>query len=281
MRKITTGIYTENKYPSVQLGVIVSNDGLLLIDNPIRLEDGRSWLSQVSDLGKPHYAVLLDHHPDRVVGARDLNMPLIGHQFTRQYLASRPDSFKGNTHPIGAETDRLKRITGLTRSIPDLSFKHKMKIRLGELEIEFWHKPGPTPGAIWVVNHKRKILFIGDAVTVDEPPYIGAAEIPKWLESLDFLRSSMLESHRIISSRDGVVKRNQITQMARFLRKVKLRVERLEGQSEIEAASKIAAREVLKGYKLSGTRADIAQFRLKIGFEDLHTKLYKSKDMQV
>lgn len=278
MRKITTGIYTENKYPSVQLGVIVSDDGLLLIDNPIRLEDGRSWLSQVSEYGKAHYVVLLDHHPDRVVGARDLNIPLIGHQFTRQYLASRSDSFKGNTHPIGAETDRLKRITGLTRSIPDLSFKHKMKIRLGKLEIEFWHNPGPTPGAIWVVNHKRKTLFIGDTVTVDEPPYVGAADIDGWLESLVFLRSSRLNGYRFITSRDGIIKREQINSMARFVRKVQIRVERLGELDDLEGASNNAASEVLKGYKLSGTRADIAHFRLKVGFEDLYNKMFKPED---
>ena len=277
MRKIATGIYTENKYPSVQLGVIVSDDGVLLIDNPIRLEDGRSWISQVSEFGKAHYLVLLDHHPDRVVGALDLNMPLIGHQFTRPYLASRSDSFKGNTHPIGAETDRLKRITGLTRAIPDLSFKYKMKIRLGQLEIEFWHNPGPTSGAIWVVNHKRKVLFIGDMVTVDEPPYVGAADISGWLKSLDFLRSSELEGYRIISSRDGIIKRKQINSMARFVRKLQVRVERLGRVSDLELASKIAASEILASYKLSGTRADIAQFRLKVGLEDLFNKIYTSE----
>jgi glyoxylase-like metal-dependent hydrolase (beta-lactamase superfamily II) len=278
MRKIKANVYQENRYSGVQLGVIVTNDGLLLIDSPIRLEDGRAWISQVSEFGEPYYTALLDHHPDRVVGARDLGMPIIGHRYTRQQLASKSDSFKGSAHPIGAETDRLKRITGVSRSIPDLTFLKKLRLRIGDTEIEFWHRPGPTRGAMWVVSHEHKVIFIGDAVWSDEPPYIGQANLGDWLDSLDDLRSSKLASYKIISSRDGLINRSDINSMARLVRKFQIRVERFSKKEDPEPIVEKATNELMRAYKLSDARMDIARFRVQTGFEDLYKQLFEVED---
>lgn len=278
MRKITTDTYIENKFPAVHLGLIVRGEDVLLVDSPVRLEDGRSWLGQVSEYGKPRFTVLLDYHPDRIVGARDLNMPLVAHNNTRHFLASRSDSFKGSTHPIGAETDRLKRITGVSRSIPDLSFKRRLKIRLGKGEIDLWHQPGPTPGSSWVICHDLKTIFIGDLVTVKEPPFLGESDLDRWLESLDMVREPVFKSYRLLSSRDGLVKRDDVNAMARFIRKVELRIDRVSKAKDAQAAIDRASDELLKDYKLSGTREEISRFRLRVGMDDLYRRVYEIED---
>jgi glyoxylase-like metal-dependent hydrolase (beta-lactamase superfamily II) len=275
MRKVTSDVHIENKFPAVYLGLIVVNGKTLLIDCPIRLEDGRSWMQEVLEYGEPAYTVLLDHHPDRVVGARDSIMPLVGHTLTSQIIAAKSDSFKGSAHPIGAETDRLKRVTGVSRSIPNLTFSDKMTIRLSGGEIEVWHRPGPMEGSIWVVFHRQEVLFIGDAVMVDEPPFIGESNIPAWLETLDDLRSEEFRSYHLISSRQGKVDREEINTMARFLRKVQLRMEHLEGMDDPEAGFDKYAQELLDDFPLSGPRHDRAYLRLRVGFEDLYQKLYQ------
>lgn len=278
MRKIKKNVFLENRFSGVQLGLIVTDDGLLLIDSPIRLEDGRAWINQVSEFGEPHYTVLLDHHPDRVVGARDLGMPIIGHRYTREHLGSKSDSFKGSAHPIGAETDRLKRITGVSRSIPDLTFLRKLKVRMGGSEIEVWHRPGPTPGASWVVSHEYKVVFIGDAVWISEPPYIGQANLGNWLTSLDKLRSAKLNSYQLISSREGPIKRDDINEMARLVRKFQIRVERFSKKEDPEPIIEKATDEIMRGFKLNDNRADVALFRVRTGFDDLYKQLFEVEE---
>jgi glyoxylase-like metal-dependent hydrolase (beta-lactamase superfamily II) len=269
MKKIMTDVYMENKFSGVQLGLIVTDDGVLLIDSPIRLEEGRAWLSRVAEFGIPTYTALLDHHPDRVVGARDLGTPIIGHRYTRQHLASKSDSFKGSAHPIGAETDRLKRITGVSRAIPDLTFLQKLKIRMGNSEVEFWHQPGPTRGAMWVVFHKRKVVFIGDTVWEN---------LADWLTSLDMLRSLDFNSYRFISSRDGLIKREDINSMARLVRKFQVRVERFNETDDPEPVIAKATDEIISSYKLSENNEEIARFRIQTGFEDLYHQLHEVED---
>jgi len=277
MRKIASDVYIENKFPAVYLGLIVIDGKTLLIDSPIRLEDGRAWLQQVAEYGEPRYTVLLDHHPDRVIGARDSQMPLVGHTITSQIMGTKSDSFKGSAHSIGAETDRLKRVTGVSRSIPNLTFSDKMTIRLGGGEIEVWHRPGPMEGSIWVVFHKREVIFIGDAVTVDEPPFVGDANIPTWLETLDDLRSSDLRSYHLISSRDGEIDRVEINAMARFLRKVQLRIGRLQDSDVQDAGFDKIATELLSDFSLFGSRNDRAHLRLRVGLDNQYQKLYKAE----
>jgi glyoxylase-like metal-dependent hydrolase (beta-lactamase superfamily II) len=274
MRRVTHGVYIENRYPALHLGLVVVNGKVLLVDNPVRLEDGRAWLHQAAEYGKPLYTVLLDHHPDRVVGARDLVIPIVGHQVTSQILAAKSDSFKGNTHPIGAETDRLKRVTGVSRAIPNLTFTDQMTIRMSGVEIELLHCPGPTHGSIWVVLHNAKAIFIGDAVTVSEPPFLGEADTESWLNTLDELRVSRYRSYHLISSRDGLIGREEINAMARLIRKVQVRIERLAVVEEIEGVVASIAEELLSDYQLTGARKDRALLRLQVGMEDLYHKTY-------
>lgn len=278
MREIAPNVYLENKYPAIHLGLVVSNQTLLLVDSPIKLEDGRSWLIRISEFGKPRYLVMMDHHPDRVVGARDLNICLIGHQLTSQVLAGKPDSFKGSAHPIGAETDRLKRVTGLSRSIPDLSFSSRMKIRMGKTKIELLHQPGPTMGAIWVVVPEHGVVFIGDAVMAKEPPYLGDSHISHWIASLDELRSTRFQSYTMVSSRDGVITREDINTMARFLRKVSTRLDRLADASDLEASLDNYTEELIADFPVPSARLERARLRLRVGLEDLYRALHRVEE---
>jgi cyclase len=216
MREIVRGVLVEDKYPGVIVGAIASQDGALMVDCPIRVEDAREWVSRLSDFGRPRYLALLDAYPDRVLGARAIDVPSIAHDETRLAMAAWPDTFKGGAHPIGAEADRLKRITGVTKAVPEVSFSDELEVYLGERLVEFWHRPGPMAGSIWVVLHDAGVAFIGDTVSVSEPPYLGEADIEAWLETLDDLRG--LSGYKLISSHDGLIRGSDLNVMHPDLR---------------------------------------------------------------
>ena len=44
MREIVQGVFLEDRYPGVILGAVAADGGGLLIDTPLRIEDGREWL---------------------------------------------------------------------------------------------------------------------------------------------------------------------------------------------------------------------------------------------
>ena len=274
MRRIAPNVYLETKYPGVQLGAVVTDDGLFLIDSPARADDGRDWLVALSEYGKPRYLALLDSHPDRVLGARIFDFPIVAHDWTLETMSNWTDSFKGSARPIGAEVDSLKRITSVRKAVPELAFSDQMVIHLGDRPINLLHRPGPTPGSIWVVFPEAKVAFIGDAVTVAEPPFLGEADIEYWLTSLDDLRKGRMRSYKLISSRDGPIKPENINDMARFLRKIPWRLERLaEAGAPPEEAGDLAS-ELMKDFKVPKARHDQVLLRLEVGLTRLYSRYY-------
>ena len=277
MRRIAPGFYLETKYPGVQLGVVVTDDGLFLIDCPARAEDGRDWLATLADYGKPRYLALLDSHPDRVLGSRNFNFPRVAHDLTLETMSSWSDSFKGSARPIGAEVDSLKRITGVKRAVPELAFSDQMLIHLGERQIDLWHRPGPTPGSMWVVFSDAEVVFIGDAVTVAEPPFLGDSEIESWLDILDDLRAASMRPYKLVSSRDGPINHEHINGMARFLRKVPWRLERLGEKGAPPEGAAALAPQLMKDYEIPKARREQVLLRLQVGLTRLYTRLYPSE----
>lgn len=274
MRKIVPGVFIENIYPSLYLGAIVSDDGLLLIDCPIWEEDIRIWLDTVSQYGQPRYMALMDSHPDRVLGARLIDIPLIAQDATRKQISTWSDTYKGNAHPIGSEADSFKRITGISHAIPDLTFSTKMKLYIQELDIEFEHHPGPTPGSMWVLIPKMGVAFIGDAVSTSTPPFMGEAEIENWLSALDELRNHRMMGYTLVSARDGVIDRQAINIAARFLRKVRDRLKKMKSTDEPERKIEAISKELLGNFKLTTSQQERALTRLHVGLSQLYCRLY-------
>ena len=277
MQKLTSNIFLEDGYPAVLLGLIVSGDDVVLIDCPLRVDDARAWLSTAAELGRPRFMALLDHQQERVLGARSLDLTIVSQENTQCIMAGWSDTFKGSSHPMGTQADRIKRITGVSKATPDLSFSRNMVIHLHDGEVHFSHGAGPTSGAMWVVSHQSKVAFIGDAVSLQEPPYIGDANLDAWLESLDRLRGNSFEEYRLISSRDALITRDDINAMARFLRMVQLRMEKLAEFTEPEAlgqAAMVFAQQLLARYDLEGTRRARSLLRLHMGLINLHRKMF-------
>jgi glyoxylase-like metal-dependent hydrolase (beta-lactamase superfamily II) len=268
MQKIAPNVYFENKYLGVNLGLVVIGQGLLLVDSPLHTEDVQEWFKVVSERGRPKFLVLLDSHPDRVLGSRTLTLPAIAQDQTLQTIREWADTFKGNAHPIGAEADQLKRITGVNNAIPEITFSERMVIHIGGKEIVFLHRPGPRPGSMWMVIPDLSVVFVGDTVTIDAPPYVGVAVLEPWLNSLDELRGSDMKSYALISSYGGRIDRKDINHMARFLRKVQSRVEKLENDKNREEEIERLAIDLMGDFPIRSIQEDLILKRLKTGLLD-------------
>ncbi len=269
MRKIKNHIYMESKFIGFHLGMVATNEGALLIDCPLKVEEAKEWLSLAGEYAKPRYLAFLDAHPDRVLGARSLDLPLIAQDRTLEMIREWSDTFKGNLHPIGAESDRLKRVTGVHRVAPEITFSERMVTHLGGIEIQFLHRPGPQPGSAWIVVPEKKTAFIGDAVTPDEPPYIGVANLKRWMDGLDELRQSPMEDFTLLSSQGGPIDREHINAMARFIRKVEYRLEKIAEEDLDEQQIGQLAEELIEDFKPSNARHDQAILCLQVGLADL------------
>ncbi len=277
MRTLTAGVYLESRYPAVHLAAIASDGEALLIDTPLRTEDAREWMSAISAHGQPRHLALLDHHPDRSLGGRGFAVPILAHDLTREVMMTWPDTFKGGARPIGAESDRLKRITGVSKAVPEVTFSDSIMVHVGRRQALLVHKPGPLPGSIWVALGQPKVVFVGDLVSSAEPPFFGDCVIDSWLGSLAELNSRRWREYTVVSSRDGVVTRQDLSAMTRLLERVESRLARVGGRGASHDACATLATQLLRGYKLTGARREQAMVRLQLGLGRLHARLYLSE----
>ena len=121
----------------------------------------------------------------------------------------------------------------------------------------------------------REMLFIGDAVVIDQPPFLEHADIPTWLETLDLLSSGEYKNYTIISGRGGEVLDDHIREQKRFLRDVQKRIERL-GRREVdpEETEKMVPR-LLSSFDFPEKKEDIFVQRLRYGLYHYYAKHFK------
>jgi glyoxylase-like metal-dependent hydrolase (beta-lactamase superfamily II) len=273
MRRVASQVWIEDKFPSCEIGVISSQDDLLLIDTPLLVDDVKQWQTEVESIGNVRYVALIDSHPDRVLGTRGLDLPRVAHDLTLETIREWSDTFKGSTHPIGAESDRLKRVTGVHSALPEISFNQELILRLGAKDIRFLHRSGPRPGSIWILDDTTSVVFVGDAVCLNSPPYLGVSDLALWLELLDDLRKLEANGYKVISAHGGRANRDDINNMARFLRKVENRLEKLDKADDHTVAAAQFAEELIEDFKVPNQDKEIALLRLQTGLMDLYDLL--------
>lgn len=278
MRKLWSGVYWEPNYDGVQVGAVVGDEAVALIDVPLRNEQAREWSAQASELGPLRYLILLDHHPDRSLGARHLPLAIVGHVQTSEEMTGWPDTFRGQNNPIGSEADGLNRVGGVTRAVPQVIFEKELTIELGGKTLVLQHRPGPTPGSIWALIPDQQIAFIGDLITTSEPPYIGEADVEAWLAGLDQLRDSQFEDWKYVSSRDGPVVRDDLNDMARFIRKIPVRLDRMAEREKPGASAVTIANALLDDFRVTRSREEICHLRLTAGLRALYHRAHPDSE---
>lgn len=228
MQQIERGIYFENSFPGVTVGAILLPMGTVLVDAPLRPEDSRTWLNLLYNLGaKPNRVLVnLDAHPDRTLGARSMECTIIAHQKTAQVFRGRPSVFKGQNAESGSVWETFDDVVGTRWALPDITFTHQISLHWGEQEVFIEYHAGPAPGGTWVVIPSSKVVFVGDVVLLNQPPFLTNADIPAWIETLDLINSSYRD-YTVISGRGGQIGPDAVKAQQRHLKSILKGLDRL------------------------------------------------------
>lgn len=278
MKRIKGDIYTEKKYAGVTVGALLLERGTLLVDAPIKPDDGKAWLSALRKKGAKGTRMLvsLDSHPDRTLGAHVLDSPLATHRESAKQFRRRAAVFKSLRQESGAEWERQSGLNGLRLVMPKVIFADELDVRLGDERVVVESHPGPSPGASWVVLPDAKVVFVGDAVAVKQPPFLGLADIPAWVESLDLLLSKEFKGYRVICGRGGEIKPVTIRAQRRFLKDVEARLGRMaRRKAPAKDADKLVPK-LLSKYKYPVKYKSLYSQRLRHGLRNYHSRHYQS-----
>ena len=87
--------------------------------------------------------------------------------------------------------------------------------------------PGPSAGSTWAILPEEKVVFVGDAVLRNQPPFLAGADLPAWLDTLKLLLSPAYRGWLVVSGRGGLVKADVIRAQKDYLDQVLNKIEKL------------------------------------------------------
>jgi glyoxylase-like metal-dependent hydrolase (beta-lactamase superfamily II) len=276
MQAITENVQIEDSFPGVTLGVIITPRGLIQIDAPPSPEDARTWRASLMNLGGGMERVLinLDAHPDRTLGARAMDCTVIAHEKTAQTFRSRPTTFKAQGEETGADWESIAGLGSVRWAPPEIAFAQHMTLYWDESPVILEHHPGPAYGAIWVILPAQKIVFIGDAVLKNQPPFLASANFPAWIESINLLFSPAFRGYTVVSSRGGVVTSNTIKNQLDFLKYARDKLDKLSTKKPNPVSTEKLATSLLTHFKAPAARHKQYAQRLRYGTHHYITRHY-------
>jgi glyoxylase-like metal-dependent hydrolase (beta-lactamase superfamily II) len=282
MQEVAPHVYIDTTYTGVTLGAISWPRGLILIDAPLKADDARSWKAALLNLGSgvDRLLVNLDAHLDRTLGVRGMECTVLGHEKMVQVFRNRPVTFKAQPIETGAEWELQNGLGSIRWTPPEITFTSQLSIHWDETPLEMFFRPGPSPAAIWVVLPGKEVVFVGDSVTLNQPPFLSSSNIPLWIEQLNVLLTPEYQNSLIISGRGGVVTQEDVRKQVRFLEKVS---QIMEGVKDKNSPQDELDRQVSPLLALFQPPAELAiqyQNRLRYGLRQYYLRNYRPTEVQ-
>lgn len=277
MEQIAPGIFVETGYRAVNVGVIVTDAGLILVDVPPFPADARRWRLRLAQLhpNRLLFVINTDGHRDRVMGNHWFDAPVIAHEVVADRLRSYNDAFPQAFTDALVSRDReaADDLAHVRVVVPQVTFTKKLTLHLGGRTVVLMHMPGPTSGSIWVMCPEDAVVFTGASVVSGIHPNLTEAETKAWLESLVELRRDRFRARIVVPGRGPVTDKSATEPISAYLRHMRTRVRSLvqAGRPRSETAALVS--EFLPMFPLSEETRDRTQRRLKTGLDRVYEEI--------
>ncbi|MFQ6014899.1 MAG: MBL fold metallo-hydrolase [Anaerolineae bacterium] len=222
MRRINEHIYTWSDSRETNLGLVVTEEGAIVIDTPFFPADAQQWHEQVVRVGgEPLYVINTDHHLGHCLGNCRFTAPVVAHHFAANYVTQKYDDVF-HTRLVDSFRERQPHVAaGLRRTkfvVPEVGVMDRLTLHKGGVEVELIHVGGHTPATVMVHIPVAGVLFSGDILVVERHPYLGDANSEEWLQALELVREigaeKVVPGHgRLIEGRDIDRLRDYIVEM--------------------------------------------------------------------
>lgn len=282
MEEISDGIFAEIGYEGVNVGVIVTDNGLVCIDAPTFPRDARDWVTQLDRLSAKSvkHLIITDSNGDRLLNTRWINAPIIAHHWVAERLNSYDKRYP--QHLVDSLVQR-NLVQGRELSIspvdrPALSFGTDMKVFEGGREIQLVHMPGPTQGSSWVEVLDAGVLFTGDSVVVDAHPPLANICVNDWIDSLETLQSQRNGFRVFVSGRGPNADPESIDLMIAYLADIRSTIAEsiAEGHSREELSQYVGR--FLPRFPYDDLPYDWLQLQIRRGLERVFDELLLETD---
>lgn len=279
MNKIANSIYISTDYPGVTVGAIITDDGVICVDAPIRPDDVHDWQDQIASVTDApiRYVVNTDAQRERVIGQQWLGATVVATEAAGEKMRAYNDSFRQQVADMMVQLDALEAVEEVLLNFkvlqPQITFGGKLILHTAKPRVEVWNVGGVTPGSAWVVLPDVKVAFVGDLVTVNAHPYMYEANTQQWLERLTELRKPAFPATKIVPGRGSVIRKDGTQKTSAYVRDARSKVKVLIRARRPKSDVATLLPGFMARYRVSDDVREQVQRRVRIGLEHVYEEL--------
>jgi len=198
-------VFTSDLYAQVTAGVIVTSEGVVVVDTLPFPQETRGLLAFVQERGlRVPYVINTHGHGDHANGSYLFEKAdLVAHQHCREILRKHGERVLEEAR---AETSEM---ADVQLRLPSITFDQEVILHLGDRNMRLIPLPGHTLDSIGVYVEEDKILFAGDAVM--PVPYIVGGDRAAMIDSLHVI--GQLSPENIVQGHGDVILRGEVEEV--------------------------------------------------------------------
>ena len=187
--EIASNIYARLHDNMTNSGIIVGDEGVLIIDSLSMPSFAKDLISDVKHItDKPIKYVIDTHaHWDHSWGNEEFNdVTIIGHQNCYFEMTDVDWNEEWRSKIVNGDDSWAKEANIVNITPPNLTFESSMSLYIGGRQIELiYFGKAHTSGDIFINIPKEKILFTGDVIQRRKIPYLGDCYPADWPHTND------------------------------------------------------------------------------------------------
>ncbi len=214
MQKVTDNVYVESQISVCNTSIVVTKDGVVVIDTPMAPPNARKVAADIARFGPVRYVINSEPHGDHIAGNCYFEGLVVTHDGTRKaLLAARPEDVTGMLQMMSPESLPLDKEFHFRPS--DITFSERLTLYLGDHTFHLIHMPGHTPYSLAVHVPEERIVFTSDNINLGMPIFRDA--IPdEWLETLKRLEE--LDVDKVVPGHGEVTDKSCFSKMSKSVR---------------------------------------------------------------
>ncbi|MFP3895272.1 MAG: MBL fold metallo-hydrolase [Anaerolineales bacterium] len=274
LNELADGVYVEDDFEGGNVGLVIGDEKVLLVDTPMLPPDARQWqLSLIQmNIAKIYGIVNTDYHPEHFAG-NTFFLPTItfGNNLAEKTL-SRYDSLLEEVSERYRDEDPAlaEEILRIEIHPPQISVDERVTVYLGDRQAKVLHLPGHTPASLGLYLPASRILFAGDNIVNNEHPAMFDADSLAWLDTLERIKEMDVET--IVPGNGEVCGKEVIDPLYAYIVEMRRRTKALyeEGASRRECVDKVG---MLDWFPVPEDEASRIRERRRHSVEQVYTEI--------
>lgn len=204
MERLGERLYVETKYDWANVSAAVTDEGVVLIDSPVRPSDSKDWQDTVKGLSPKgiRYLIATDYHGDHTTGSSFIEgigdtVAFIAPQVAYEEISKGDNAFSKEIfvetlRDLG-HTEDADAITNASVPLPAYCWEETMILHLPPLTFHIKRMGGHSPATSAIYVPEEGVLFSSDVVS-----HTGGgmrdAHLGDWIRALEWIESLPIET---------------------------------------------------------------------------------------